>query len=89
MSKDPQRSPSGRTRRPRWLAPLVIAAVCHAGALAALPEPAFAQGGGKSVTTLIQRGAELFDDQAYEESIQTLTAAPFTTTSMRSAMTFP
>lgn len=76
MSKDlekPERAP--KRRRPRWFAPLVIAAVCHAGALAALPEPAFAQSGGKSVTTLIQRGAELFDDQAYEESIQTLTAA--------------
>jgi hypothetical protein len=77
MSKDPERPEPGRPasrRRPRWLAPLVIAAVCHAGA--ALPEPAFAQGTApKSVTSLIQRGADLFDDQAYEESIQTLTAA--------------
>jgi hypothetical protein len=53
----------------------VLAAVCHAGAMAALPEPAFAQGTAKSVPTLIQRGAELFEDQAYEESIQTLSAA--------------
>lgn len=88
MSKHPVRRPEPGgprvpRRRRRWLAPLVLAAVSHAGAMAALPEPVFAQGsaqasgggGAKSVTNLIQRGAELFEDQAYEESIQTLSAA--------------
>ena len=36
-------------------------------------EPASAQ--GKTTTTLIQRGGALFEDQQYEESIQTLSAA--------------
>jgi hypothetical protein len=79
MSKDPERLAPARLRPPRrrarWLAPIVLAAFSYAGATAALPEPAFAQSAGKSVTSLIQRGADLFDDQAYEESIQTLTAA--------------
>ena len=45
----------------------------------AVPAAAFAQGpgGGAKATTvsLIQRGAGLFEDQAYEESIQALSAA--------------
>lgn len=47
-----------------------------AAPVALAPSPAAAQTakpGG--VTTLIQRAAELFDDQQYEESIQTLSAA--------------
>lgn len=58
---------------------IALVAACHAavlggpiGVATAQPPPA----GGKSVTTsLIQRGAALFDDQQYEESIQTLSAA--------------
>lgn len=43
---------------------------------ALLPAVAHAQASQKGgVTTLIQRAAELFDDQQYEESIQTLSAA--------------
>jgi hypothetical protein len=70
-------------RKPRLFAALAIAASCHAATLAAMPEPALAQpaagaaaGTGKTSTSgLIQRGADLFDDQQYEESIQTLSAA--------------
>jgi hypothetical protein len=51
--------------------------------VATLPKAAFAQPGKAApaapakagVTTLIQRGGELFDDQQYEESVQTLSAA--------------
>src|SRR5262245_54177802 len=60
---------------PSWLrlaGPVVLAAACSVVTTLA-PETALAQ--GKSVTSLIQRGAELFDDQQYEESIQTLSAA--------------
>jgi len=47
-----------------------------AGAPAVLvPGPAHAQTAKSGVTPLIQRAAELFDDQQYEESIQTLSAA--------------
>lgn len=53
-------------------APLAIAIACH-GAVLSAPAPAAAQ--QKATTTLIQRGADLFDDQQYEESIQTLSAA--------------
>ena len=55
--------------RPRRLRALALAA-CLA------PGVALAQPPGKSPTTaLIQRGSALFDDQQYEESIQTLSAA--------------
>lgn len=59
----------------RKLRPFLLAVACNAAVVASLPAPALAQGGGKSVTTLIQRGGDLFDDQQYEESIQTLSAA--------------
>src|SRR5262245_41588052 len=52
----------------RITASLAVAAACLIA-----QEPVLAQ--GKSATTLIQRGADLFDDQQYEESIQTLSAA--------------
>jgi hypothetical protein len=56
------------------VARLALAAACFAAALAG--PAAHAQPPGKSVTTtLIQRGSALFDDQQYEESIQTLSAA--------------
>src|SRR4051812_16059643 len=41
----------------------------------AAPLPASADGGKSAATSLIQRGGALFDDQQYEESIQTLSAA--------------
>lgn len=59
----------------RHVAPLALAAACHTAVLVAVPAPAFAQGGGKTTVSLIQRGGDLFDDQQYEESIQTLSAA--------------
>jgi hypothetical protein len=60
--------------RPLWhrAAPLVLAAC----AAAAAPAVAHAQGPAQgSAAALIQRGGELFEDQRYEESIQTLSAA--------------
>lgn len=62
-------------RRGRFLPVLFFAAFMGAAATASIPDTAYAQGSSKSVSTLIQRGADLFDDQAYEESIQTLSAA--------------
>jgi hypothetical protein len=69
---------SPRPRRAGLAAGLALAAACHvavlgpAGVAFAQPPPP----PGKSATTaLIQRGSALFDDQAYEESIQTLSAA--------------
>ena len=61
--------PSRRARLGRAAATILIAAAC---ALAG-DAPASAQ--GKTTTTLIQRGGALFEDQQYEESIQTLSAA--------------
>ncbi len=65
-------------QRPRG-ARLALAAACHLAILGGPAGAALAQGSaqpGKSPTTaLIQRGSALFDDQAYEESIQTLSAA--------------
>jgi hypothetical protein len=56
----------------------LLAAITAAAAVppALAPSVAEAADSAKSpVTTLIQRAAELFDDQAYEESMQTLSAA--------------
>ncbi|MFO0759885.1 MAG: tetratricopeptide repeat protein [Byssovorax sp.] len=57
----------------RAAAPVALAAAFHL----ALPAAAFAQPKpkGNSTTSLIQRGGALFEDQQYEESIQTLSAA--------------
>src|SRR5262245_55237911 len=67
------------SRRPRTsrlrAALLLLAAATSATVLTAEPAPAIAQGKQASTTALIQRGGELFDDQQYEESIQTLSAA--------------
>ncbi|MBK9260823.1 MAG: hypothetical protein IPM54_13515 [Polyangiaceae bacterium] len=64
---------------PRAAATLALVASCHAALLVAVPRPAIAQPAAKdaksSVSSLIQRGSELFDDAEYEESIQTLSAA--------------
>jgi hypothetical protein len=55
---------------------LLATVTALAAAPAALaPTAAHAQAQKSGVTSLIQRGAELFDDQQYEESIQTLSAA--------------
>lgn len=70
---------SGLVRR--LAARLALAAACHAAIIGggSFGEPlaqAAPPAKGKSVTTsLIQRGSALFDDQQYEESIQTLSAA--------------
>ncbi|MFT3767929.1 MAG: tetratricopeptide repeat protein [Minicystis sp.] len=65
-----------RTRPGQSLAArLAIVAACHAAVLGGPAGAALAQGGKSVTTTLIQRGAALFDDQQYEESIQTLSAA--------------
>ena len=58
-----------RARLPRVVATIAVAAACGLAGEA----PARAQ--AKSTTTLIQRGGTLFEDQQYEESIQTLSAA--------------
>lgn len=61
--------PPRKARLGRLAAPILVAAACALAGEA----PAGAQ--GKSTTTLIQRGGALFEDQQYEESIQTLSAA--------------
>jgi hypothetical protein len=58
-------------RTARRLAPLALAGALHLAAL-----PALAQSpGGAGGKDLVTRGRELFDDQRYEESIQTLSGA--------------
>lgn len=70
------------------LSPLLLAAACHTAVVATVAGRVEAQPKGaasvaakpaappkSAVTSLIQKGGELFDDQAYEESIQTLSAA--------------
>ncbi len=52
--------------------PLIMTAAVHSAYLAC-PTDAWAQ--QKSAQDLVQRGKSLFDDQQYEESIQTLSAA--------------
>lgn len=60
--------------RRRSLVPaLLLAIACHTAVMGSFSTDAHAQ--GASATTLIQRGASLYDDQQYEESIQTLSAA--------------
>lgn len=63
---------------PRVTATLALVAASHAALIVAVPQRAVAQTAKDSksnVTSLIQRGTELFDDAEYEESIQTLSAA--------------
>ncbi|HVY47493.1 MAG TPA: hypothetical protein VHB21_16505 [Minicystis sp.] len=57
----------------RRVAPIALAAAVHLSVLGAAPA-AFAQR-ATTTTSLVQRGSELFEDQQYEESIQTLSAA--------------
>ncbi|HSN99789.1 MAG TPA: hypothetical protein VLS89_15945 [Candidatus Nanopelagicales bacterium] len=64
----PRGSSPSRFRR----ATLALAACA---AVAGAPAPAAAQQAPSSATALIQKGSELFEDQRYEESIQTLSAA--------------
>jgi hypothetical protein len=61
-----------RRRFARFALPLAMTAAVHTAYLAC-PTAAWAQ--QKSATDLIARGKSLFDDQQYEESIQTLSAA--------------
>jgi hypothetical protein len=55
----------------------ILAGVASVAALPSVMAPSVAQAQAQKagVTTLVQRAAELFDDQQYEESIQTLSAA--------------
>jgi hypothetical protein len=65
------------TARPAWLrtaVPVVFALMSQFAVVAGDSGTAWAQQ-KSSVTSLIQRGLDLFDDQQYEESIQTLSAA--------------
>lgn len=63
----------------RLTATLAIVAASHAAMFVAAPRSVLAQPATKdtksNVTSLIQRGTELFDDAEYEQSIQTLSAA--------------
>jgi hypothetical protein len=68
MYRSPRRAASLGVR-------LVLAAACHAAVLGGLASAALADPKKSATTTLIQRGSALFDDQQYEESIQTLSAA--------------
>jgi hypothetical protein len=62
--------------RTRAASRVALAAACHLAVLGGPGGLALAQPPGKSTTTgLIQRGSAQFDDQQYEESIQTLSAA--------------
>ena len=61
-------------RRLRGLSPLALVLAVHATVL--IPAPVFAQSHGQAAgQDLVARGRALFDDQQYEESIQTLSAA--------------
>jgi hypothetical protein len=61
-----------RARALRLALPIVMTAAVHSAYLAC-PANAWAQ--TRSAQDLVQRGRALFDDQQYEESIQTLSAA--------------
>jgi hypothetical protein len=61
-----------RARVLRFAGPLLMTAAVQSAFLAC-PTPAYAQ--HKSAQDLVARGRALFDDQQYEESIQTLSAA--------------
>jgi len=60
-----------RARLARLALPIAMMAAVHSAYLAC-PSSAWAQ---RSPQDLVQRGKALFDDQQYEESIQTLSAA--------------
>ena len=63
-----------RRSQTRLVARLALALACHGALGTAAMQVAYAQPGG-GATKLIHKGAELYDDQQYEESIQTLSAA--------------
>jgi hypothetical protein len=65
--------PSGALVR-RFLAVLGLLFVV-AGASVSITRPAHAEGGKQAVRSLITKGQDQFDEQMYEESIQTLSAA--------------
>jgi hypothetical protein len=65
-----------RRRRTRLVARLLVALACHGAVATTLSAVALAQPASSAqATKLIHKGAELYDDQQYEESIQTLSAA--------------
>jgi hypothetical protein len=60
----------------RRLAPIALAAALHSALPGvALADPPRPSGAAKQATDLIARGQSLFEDQQYEESIQTLSGA--------------
>jgi tetratricopeptide (TPR) repeat protein len=63
-------------RRVRFLTPIALLLALHTAFLATAPD-VYAQARGQAVAgqDLVARGRALFDDQQYEESIQTLSAA--------------
>jgi hypothetical protein len=61
-------------QRSRFVARLAVALACHAAVGTTIAEVALAQP-ASGASKLIHKGAELYDDQQYEESIQTLSAA--------------
>jgi hypothetical protein len=63
-----------RRPRSRFVARLGLALACHAALGTSVAQVAFAEP-SSGATKLIHKGAELYDDQQYEESIQTLSAA--------------
>ena len=63
-----------RRQETRLVARLALALACH-GALATTAIQVAVAQPGTGATKLIHKGAELYDDQQYEESIQTLSAA--------------
>src|SRR6185503_15876940 len=63
--------PVSASRGLRLVPPLALVLA----SLIAAPPVAHAQGGKSAAASLIQRGGTLFEDQQYEESIQTLSAA--------------
>jgi len=68
-----------RSASVRIAATFALTAACHAALFTTMTPMAFAQPAAKAdkatTSSLIQRGADLFDDASYEESIQTLSAA--------------
>ncbi len=67
-----------RRRAGRLLSTLAVAqlvALSHPATVLAQAKPAVAAPGGKKAADLLARGASLFEDQQYEESIQALSAA--------------
>jgi hypothetical protein len=63
------------SRRMRQVAPLALAAALHATTLGTAAPVLAQQSSARVPQDLVARGLQLFEDQRYEESIQTLSAA--------------